>query len=316
MGSLATPVKTEAISADNRPLELVRDVLKADFDRPIYMDVLPADRQWQETTGGVYIKDPGHVVANGMSLDRFRFFALATAASETCNFLGYLWPVPQAYQDLSDKTTAVERGLSIGQPWFNIAVEFNGSVHLETHPVTRKPTTFGAGERWYEASDITLTKVVHADLVKKLSDVAQDGAATVMTLTITATGGTMSFNYRDQPTADVAYNASATTIRDAIIAVINTYYPSHTINTSDLTVTGTGPFTITFAGDLANAFHGLTVNTGALTGGSATMAYTTRGSGGSQQISVDYMGDSLLAIEPNTGSSNLSRIAIARRRVM
>lgn len=99
----------------------------------------------------------------------------------------------------------------------------------------------------------------------------------VQTITITATGGTFTITYTDPvtgetgTTAAIAYNANAATQQTAI----NT-----AIGATAVAVTGTGPFVYTFSG---TAYAGkaqilMTLDTSALTGGSATIAHTTTGS--------------------------------------
>lgn len=99
----------------------------------------------------------------------------------------------------------------------------------------------------------------------------------VQTLTITATGGTFTLTYTDPvtgvsyTTAAIAYNANAA----AQTTALNT-----AIGGSPVAVTGTGPFVYTFSGTgyTGKAQGLMTVGTGSLTGGSATIAHTTTGS--------------------------------------
>lgn len=99
----------------------------------------------------------------------------------------------------------------------------------------------------------------------------------VQTLTITATGGTFTITYTNPATgvqtttASTAYNANASTQQTNINAVVGA---------SAVVVTGTGPFVYTFSGTgvAGIAEYNLVVNTGSLTGGSASFAHTTQGS--------------------------------------
>ena len=101
----------------------------------------------------------------------------------------------------------------------------------------------------------------------------------VQTLTIGATGGTYTITYTDpitgltKTTAALNYNDNAATQAAAMNA-------AGVLGTSGVAVTSTGPWTYTFSG---SAYAGkslplLTVNTAALTGGSASFARATAGS--------------------------------------
>ncbi len=100
----------------------------------------------------------------------------------------------------------------------------------------------------------------------------QYNIATVQTLTFTATGGTLTYTYKGATTAGVAYNANAATIQTALEGL-------STIGTGKVTVTGTGPFTITLSDDLG-AHQLIVLGTGSLTGGSATIAATAGATAG------------------------------------
>lgn len=93
------------------------------------------------------------------------------------------------------------------------------------------------------------------------------------TITVTATSGTYTVTGTRPDTgasaitAPIAYNASAATVQTAL----ETIYGA-----GNVSVSGTGPYSITPAGALINYVFALpTLNTGSLTGGSATIAATT-----------------------------------------
>lgn len=100
----------------------------------------------------------------------------------------------------------------------------------------------------------------------------------VQSLAITATGGTYTLTYTDpitgvtKTTAALNYNDNAATIAAALNA-------AGILGTSGAGVTGTGPYVITLSGTLyaGKAQNLLTVGTGSLTGGSATITRTTSG---------------------------------------
>ncbi|MCH9725553.1 MAG: hypothetical protein K0U86_11730 [Planctomycetes bacterium] len=84
----------------------------------------------------------------------------------------------------------------------------------------------------------------------------------VITLSGTAaTGGTFTLTFDGQTTGNIAYNASAATVDAALEALSN-------IGAGDVTVTGTGPWTVEFTGALAGTNVALmTIETTNLTGG-------------------------------------------------
>lgn len=98
--------------------------------------------------------------------------------------------------------------------------------------------------------------------------ICQVTSGEVNTLTITASGGTYTLTVGGQTTSALAFNANAATIQAALVAL-------STVGPGNVTVTGSGPFTYTFAPGLGDVV--ITVGTGSLTGGTATLATTTSG---------------------------------------
>jgi len=108
----------------------------------------------------------------------------------------------------------------------------------------------------------------------------------VQTLTITGapTGGAYTLTFSGDETSNIAYNADAAAIQAALEGL-------DSIDPGDVTVTGTGPFTVTFGGQYmgVNVFA-FSVDSTGLTGGSSpsvTVATVTEGgaaagSGGSE----------------------------------
>lgn len=101
-------------------------------------------------------------------------------------------------------------------------------------------------------------------------DIALFSAANVdevQTVTITGSpsGGTFTLTYSGQTTAAIAYNAAASAVQSALVALSN-------IGVGDVTVTGSagGPYTVTFGGVLADQnVAALTASGASLTGGSS-----------------------------------------------
>lgn len=99
-----------------------------------------------------------------------------------------------------------------------------------------------------------------------------------VTISGSPTGGSFTLDFGGQPTTDIAYNATASAVQTALQAL-------STIGAGNVTVTGSagGPWTVTFAGSLANQDVAQLVAVSNLTGGtspSVTVATTTAGSAG------------------------------------
>jgi hypothetical protein len=102
------------------------------------------------------------------------------------------------------------------------------------------------------------------------------GSADVQTVTVSGapTGGTFTLTFNGQTTAGIAFNANAAAVQAALVAL-------STIGAGGVTVTGTGPYVVTFAGTKAPGFQNpLTASAAGLTGGTpaVTVAHTTLGS--------------------------------------
>lgn len=113
------------------------------------------------------------------------------------------------------------------------------------------------------------------------------GVSEVQSVTITGapTGGTFVLVFDDVATTDLAYNATPATVQSALQALPG-------IGAGNVTVTGSagGPYTVTFAGSLANQDVTQITATGDFTGGTSpavTVTTTTPGSAGSILSVVD-----------------------------
>lgn len=109
------------------------------------------------------------------------------------------------------------------------------------------------------------------------------GTNEVQTVTISGspTGGSFTLTFSGETTGAIAYNATASAVTTALTALSN-------INSGDVSTTGTGPYTITFAGQYANANVPTMTGSGAgLTGGTSpavAVATTTEGAPGANVI--------------------------------
>jgi hypothetical protein len=98
-----------------------------------------------------------------------------------------------------------------------------------------------------------------------------------VTLTGTATGGTFTLTFNGQTTGAIAWNATASTLQTALVALSN-------IDPADVTVTGSagGPWTVTFTGQYAGVNVPNMTATSSLTGSSGqslTVTNTTASTG-------------------------------------
>lgn len=95
----------------------------------------------------------------------------------------------------------------------------------------------------------------------------------VQTITVDATGGTFTVSFGGQTTAALAFDVSAADLQTALQGLSS-------IGSGNATVSGTAPYTVTFAGTLAGTnVAQLTTNAASLTGNthSATVATSTPG---------------------------------------
>jgi hypothetical protein len=118
----------------------------------------------------------------------------------------------------------------------------------------------------------------------------------VQTVTVngTPTGGSYTLTFNGQTTVAIAYNAAAATIQTALINLSN-------IGPSDVAVTGSGPYTVTFQSTLGNAPQSVMTHTDSLTGGTTpnvSIAHTTTGAAGGVTVPA-----TTLTQIPATGST-------------
>lgn len=151
---------------------------------------------------------------------------------------------------------------STGVRWneWTLSADFTGTeqvVQFSGTPMIRDVHEIPGGEY------ATLTGVVR-------------GTSEVQTLSITGspTGGTYTLTFRGQTTAPIAYNAVNTAIETALQALSS-------VGAGNALVTGTGPFTITFAADLANQDLPPIVPSSQLTGGTTPAVSITTATPGS-----------------------------------
>ncbi|MBX3081718.1 MAG: hypothetical protein KF716_08780 [Anaerolineae bacterium] len=92
-----------------------------------------------------------------------------------------------------------------------------------------------------------------------------DGVTSVQTITLSGspTGGTFTLTFRGETTTGIAHDANAAAVQSALQALSS-------IGSGNATVSGSGPYVVTFAGDLAEqAVELLIANGSSLSGGSS-----------------------------------------------
>jgi hypothetical protein len=98
----------------------------------------------------------------------------------------------------------------------------------------------------------------------------------VQTVTITGspTGGTFTLTYGGNTTAGIAFNAAASAVQSALVALAS-------IGAGNVSVSGSGPYTVTFQGALAGTnVAPMTTSGASLTGGSSPASAVTTATGG------------------------------------
>jgi hypothetical protein len=118
------------------------------------------------------------------------------------------------------------------------------------------------------------------------------GTAEVQTVTITGvpTGGTFTLNYDGQVTAPIDFDALAADVQAALEALPN-------LEPGDVTVLGTGPYTVTFAAALGDVPQ-LVGNGAGLTGGTAPAVTVTTNTPGDNLTDIGYRAPQV-GIDPN-----------------
>lgn len=143
---------------------------------------------------------------------------------------------------------------------------------------------------------------------------AVTAANEVQTATVTGvpTGGTFTLSFDGQSTTAIAFNAAAAAVETALRALTN-------IGSTGVTVAGAagGPYTITFAGTLANTNVSQITATHALTGGTApsvTTATTTQGAAAASAQAIAGILFDTIEFADGTNASD-EPVAMLRRNV-
>jgi hypothetical protein len=137
--------------------------------------------------------------------------------------------------------------------------------------ITRRSIEVGADTCLLGFSGRSYIKSAAFD-VSTLAPVGGISEQQVITVTGSPSGGTLKLKYRGQETATIAYNDTAANVQIALRALSN-------IGSPNVTVAGGsgGPWTVTFAGTLANQdVYLIQLGTNAMTGGTTPSATITQ----------------------------------------
>lgn len=169
---------------------------------------------------------------------------------------------------------------------------YAASSAVELVTVTGTPTggtfTLTWGDITTSAIAYNATAATVQTALNALSSVpaATGGVNDVQTVTVggSPTGGTYTLTFGGQTTGAIAYNAAASAVQTAFLALSS-------VGTGNATVTGSagGPYTVTFVGTLGNSSRAVITATASLTGGTSpgvTVAHTTTGVANTPNIAV------------------------------
>jgi len=149
-----------------------------------------------------------------------------------------------------------------GPAWYVNRAASSFSAHVDLVPNAGFKFAVAADANGMASLGDMRTGVTKYARVEAVGDVI-DNSQTV-TITGSPTGGTFTLTYKGQTTAGIAFNAAASAVQSALIAL-------STIGTGNVTVSGSagGPYTVTFAGTLAKDTTALTASGAGLTGGTS-----------------------------------------------
>lgn len=160
-------------------------------------------------------------------------------------------------------------------PYFGLCGKAHSDEGGDMHLFVAKAkisADFDIAQLEYEA--FSVPSIEFEALTDSVYQISGTTAVQTVTLTGTPTGGTFTLTFRGQTTTGIAYNANAATVQSALQALSS-------IGSGNATVSGTGPYVVTFAGTLAAQAVELLIGSGAsLTGGTApavSIAMTTPG---------------------------------------
>lgn len=170
---------------------------------------------------------------------------------------------------------------------------FSAANEVALITVTGSPTGGTFTLEWGDAITSPIAYNASAATVQTALDglssvpAATGGTNEQQTVTVTGgpTGGTFTLTYSGQTTAGIAYNAAASAVASALVALSN-------VGAGNVAVTGSagGPYTVTFQGTLADTnVVQMTASGASLTGGTSpdvTVATATSGVAQTQNITV------------------------------
>lgn len=272
-GTTATLSTTAAIvvSADNNRGR----VIIQNADASIVVRV--GDANITSTTGGVRL-------AAGESITfytRGNIYAVAASGTPVINILA------QTIASNSVKNLKY-KAVTVGDTATVLLPRDTGRVRAIVQNLASSTVTVGNGNVALGAGGINLAQYAHV-ILDGTDPIYAAGPGTneVQTVTVTGspTGGTFKLTYAGQETGTINHNAAGSTVQTALRAL-------STIGSTGCSVTGSGPYSVTFTGPLANTNVALlTLSTNSLTGGtspSVTITEATAGASATYSVTVNY----------------------------
>jgi hypothetical protein len=173
--------------------------------------------------------------------------------------------------DPRSKTNFITMSQEIGSPDEAICERFN-HVLLQTFGLS--PTK----------KDSAISGTAMAKVMVDQAAIPAGGVNAVQTLTITATGGSFVLGFKGARTTSINVSGlSGSALQTALLALTS-------IGVGNVTVTGSGPYVITFTGTLAGREQPtIDIVSSAATGGTVTIASTTKG-GWTEYVSAPLVG--------------------------
>ncbi|MFL5844278.1 MAG: hypothetical protein ACJ762_06250 [Solirubrobacteraceae bacterium] len=272
-----------------------------------------------KTTGDVYVSDRGfnrvtQFHADGSFVRAWGFDVALPAAS----------PASSATAEVCTTVAGCKPGVATGVlPTNGLGGQLNGpagvSINQDTGDVYVSDIGFNRVQEFTSSGGFV--RAFGVDVVS--SGVGNNPAqAAKQTLTVSATAGSYRLTFQGQTTSDLAFDATAATIAAALQGLTS-------VGSGNVSVTGTGPYTITFAGALTNSPQPLIVTADGSTplsgaGASATIASSQTGSTGFEICTVassckagtasalggGFAGMGYLAVAPH-GAPNAGNVLVA-----
>ena len=293
----------DASDAVSTPFAVFRDVLAANINQPRPLGTFPPVSDFRNRPHD----------NRGLATCLLRAFLAHTTSAATCSAYVYAFPGASELKQHGQIIPYRSEGLLLA----DVTITFAGGVVYGVCPITRQATIVddrpGYGQaysqattRFYKASSVSFNDQYNEGIIKSLRESTESAVTEVQTLTVSATSGQYRLVFDGEETADIDYDDNAAAIETAFEALSN-------VGSGNGTIGSTGPFTITFTGDLSAQEQPLVTvvpGTTPYAGGTVTVARTTKGESPEMMMMVDMLKHQSLFIEPYALSAG-SRVIFA-----